>query len=99
MHEKDYILSAIKREAKNYLKEPDCGFSKERFREWSYRKWAIKDILKRIESSSFSPPIMIVEDYISKMNDYSCRNAKSSRVFAVAYDTAVWIMDILLSIK
>lgn len=93
--DKNYILSVIQK----YAEERNCcqqHFSPSN----SYRKWAVNEILRSIrESECVLPPIMIVEDFIHKMDDFSCKNNKSSFIFSIAYDVAIDVFDILTAIK
>lgn len=95
----DYILSVIRECADEYLKEPGWRMSKEWFKQVSYSRWAVGEILKSIEESRFTPPIMVVEDFIRKMDDFSCRNKKTSIIFSVAHDMAENILDVLIAMK
>ena len=47
----DYILSVIREYADEYLKEPGWRMSKEWFKQVSYSRWAVGEILKSIEES------------------------------------------------
>ncbi|WP_297183047.1 hypothetical protein [uncultured Phocaeicola sp.] len=95
----DYILSVIREYADECLKEPVWHISRDWFKQISYSRWAVDEILKRIEESKFTPPIMVVEDFIRKMDDFSCKNKKTSIIFSVAHDMAENILDVLIAMK
>lgn len=95
----DYILSVIREYADECLKEPRYRLPRGCFEQRSYQKWAVDEILKSIERSKFIPPIMVVENFIRKMDDFSCRNKKTSFIFSVAHDMAEDILDVLIAMK
>lgn len=95
----DHILSAIREYVDECMREPKWRMSKEWFRQVSYSRWAVGEIMKSIEESRFTPPIMVVEDFIRKMDDFSCRNKKTSIIFSVAHDMAENILDVLIAMK
>lgn len=96
---KDYILSVIKDYADEYLKVPQRRLSRGDFEQRSYQRWAVDEILRAIEKSNSAPPIVAVEDFIRKMDEFSCKNHRTSIIFSVAYDVATDILDLLIAMK
>lgn len=94
----DYILSAIREYADEYLKEPAWRLPKDWFKHISYSRWAVEEILKSIENSKITSPITVVENFIRKMDDFSCSNQETSIIFSVAHDLAVDILDVLIAL-
>lgn len=95
----DYILSVIREFADECLKEPQYRLSRGCFEQRSYQRWAVDEILKNIEESKFTPPVLVVEDFIRKMDDFSCKNKKAGIIFSVARDVAIDILDVLIAMK
>ncbi len=95
----DYILSVIREYADECLREPRRRLPRGCFEQRSYQKWAVDEIVKSIESSRFTPPIMVVEDFIRKMDDFSCSNHKNSIIFSIAHDVATDILDMLIAMQ
>lgn len=95
----DYILSVIRGYADEYLKEPRRRMLKDWFKQVSYSRWAVDEILKRIEKNGSTPPVLIVEDFIRKMDVFSCRNRRAGIIFSVAHDMAENILDVLIATK
>lgn len=84
---------------KEYIKEldrPNNKMQKNNFRQLSYSKWAANEILYRVMQYPDVNPILLVEQFAFKMNDYSCKHGPSSFPFSVAYDISMNILDILM---
>lgn len=96
----DYILSVIREYADAYLrKEPTWRMQRGWFEMRSYGRWAVDEILRNLEMSKESPPIQVVEAFVRKMDDFSCRNRKASIIFSIAHDMAENILDVLIGMK
>lgn len=95
----DYILSVIREYAAEYLKEPRRRLPKGLFERRSYQKWAVDEILRSIDNSKHVSPIVVVEDFIRKMEAFSHKNSKANLIFSVARDVAADILDMLLAMK
>lgn len=95
----DYILSVIQEYVDERLKEPGWGMSRDWFKQISYSRWAADEIIKNIRESRYTPPIQVVEDFIRKMDDFSCKNSKTSIIFSVAHDMGENILDFLIAMK
>ena len=96
---RDDILSVIRDYADRYLEEPSCRLTKNWFKQKSYSRWAVNELIRSIKESKTVPPILVVEDFIRKMDAFSVRNTKASFMFSVAHDVAENILDILIDIK
>lgn len=95
----NYILSVIQEYVDECLKEPGLGMSRDWFKRVSYRRWAADEIIKDIRESGDMPPILVVENFIRKMKNFSCRNHKTSIIFSVAQEMAEGILDLLIAMK
>lgn len=60
-----------------------------------YREVAIKE-LKELLRTSNKPAIQAVEEYIRKMDRYSCNNINTSWMFSIARDVGVEVLDQML---
>lgn len=95
----DYILSVIWEYADESLREPRCRLPRGCFEQRSYQKWAVDEIVRDIASSKFTSPVMVVENFIHKMDGFSRRNYKNRIIFSIAYDVATDILDMLLALR
>lgn len=86
----DYILD---------LKEPRNHYQRSQFKQSSYSIWAANEVLKYIKDHSSLPPVIAIEDFIYKMDIYSCTNPNNSFIFSVAHDIAEDILDIFLAME
>ena len=67
-----------------------------RLERYSYSRWAAEELIKTIRNEETTPPIMVVEMFAKKMDQYSTMNQKNSFKFSVAYDAAMDILDAFL---
>lgn len=95
---RNYILSAI-RECADGVMESQYPFPRDLFAQRSYQKWAVDEIIKSIEESKSIPPITVLDDFIRKMNDFACRGGEGGFIFSVAYDIAIEILNIVITMK
>lgn len=87
----DYILD---------LKEPRNHYQRSQFKQSSYSIWAANEVLNYIrEHESIRPTSIVIEDFIRKMDEYSCKNSINSFIFSVAHDIAEDILDIFLAME
>lgn len=93
--DKDYILSAIQEYADECLKEPRGHLKKDRFERRSYQKWAVKEILRSIREYDSDKPVMIVEDFIHRMDCFTRRSRNAGAIFSSAKDIATDILEVL----
>ena len=66
--------------------------------EFSYERWAAKEILKRIQQHPEIPAINLVEEYVLMTDEFSGiehDERNDSFIFSVAHDVATDILDIL----
>lgn len=71
------------------LPEPSLADSRKKFAHRSYAIWAAETLLCAVEKSRRIAPITVVEQFVWKMNRYSC----SHYMFSVAHDIALDILD------
>lgn len=71
-------------------------WNSEYFAQRSYARTAAYEILDLLRNSS-EPPLVVIEDYKDKMNEYACTSTFASVMFSVAHDTAEGIIDALIS--
>lgn len=67
------------------------------FKQLSFSKWAVKEILKCLKEQVSEPPLSVIENFIDKMESYSCLNSKNGFIFSIACDVAENIIDELIS--
>lgn len=96
---KDYVLTIIREYAYERWKDPRARLSKERFKQRSYQQWAVNEITRSIETNSYAAPIIAVEEFACKMDNYSLKNDGTRNMFSVAHDVACDILDMLNAAK
>ncbi len=62
----------------------------------SYSRWAADEIIHELEMNKDIPPLIILEEFRNKMDDYACENLRNSFIFSEAYDVVTIIIDELL---
>ncbi len=77
------------------LKEPPKRCKKEYFAQRSYRRWAAAEILRCLRQHRLTPPVITVENFMSRMGQYAQLNSNTGHIFAIASETAADILDIL----
>lgn len=83
---------------KNYMKRlnrPNRSKKILHFEQLSYSRWAANELLNCVMEQNSKSPVRIIEEFISKMDTYSCMNG-ASFIFSVAHDTAEDILDMFL---
>lgn len=83
-----YFTSAFEKESK---------WRRYTFAQVSYSRWAASTLIKELESHPKDPPLLVVEKFRDKMNEYSLLNRNTSYIFSVAYDVAQDIVDRLIT--
>ena len=81
------------------LREPRNLHQRSQFKQSSYSIWAANEIMKYVKEHKSMPTIDAIEDFIRKMDEYSCMNPDSSFIFSVAHDIAEDILDIFLAME
>lgn len=99
MTDKGYILSMIWEYAGERIKEPRRRLPKGCFKRRSYQKWAVEEMVRRIERERTLSPSIAVEQFAQKMEQFSRGKKKEDTMFAVAYDVAKDILDILTAMR
>lgn len=95
MRDKERALAYVRMKANECYTAPTWRTPKEVLELQSCHNWAVDEVLKKIEESDL-PPIEVVEKFVKQMDEYSCLNPKTSRMFATAKDAGVWVLDTLI---
>lgn len=83
----------------NYIKnmeKPNGCCSRELLAKRSYSRWCAYEILNLVRDNPTMAAVGLVEEFVRKLDGWSCVNSKTSLMFSVAHDTAVDILDHLL---
>lgn len=83
-------ISRLERQPMGYWRSSE-------FAQLSYSKSAAREVLRLLQHNKELPPLVVIEEYRDKMNDYSCLNSVWSIMYSVAADTASSIVDELIS--
>lgn len=60
-----------------------------------YRDVAIRELRELLRTSN-KPAIQVVEEFIQRMDKYSCNNINTSWMFSIAKDVGMEVLDELL---
>lgn len=71
-----------------------CIFS--RLEALSYTRSAAIELLMYIKKHNTTPQIIAIEEFARKMDEYSCNDLRTSAIFSIAHDVAMYFLDILL---
>ena len=99
MNNKKYILDKIREKRDRCYRAPKWGMPKRYFEQLSYHNWAVEELIKEIEESETLPPMIVVEEFINRMEEYACKSEKNGRMFSIAKDAGEWVLDILISLN
>ena len=79
------------------MKAPRLGLSKEQFEMESYSQWAILEAVTYLRGRRDT--IQALEEFIHKLDEYSCVNSKTGYIFSIAKTAAEDLLDALISGK
>ena len=88
----EYYLNLSRVEKSEY-------WNKDIFEDKVYTAWAVHEIYEDLKNNPNESPIGVIEEFISKMDMYSLKNIKTSRIFSIAYDAGMDILDQLITMK
>lgn len=88
----EYRLNLVDIKKKEY-------WNTELFQQKVYSAWAVKELYDEIINKPNIPVLLIIEDFVTKMDEYACKNKDLSHIFSIAYDTGLDIYDQLLNMK
>jgi len=93
----DIAISKIMKYIDEYCFEPGAKWLDEYFAQRSYSNWAAYEILELIMDHPFDSPSLLIDDFILKMELYSCIGNVFERkiIFSIAKDTAEHIQQLL----
>lgn len=80
-------LYLVRKAAEEQFLSPAPNLRKECFEYRSYQRWAVNEIIKAVKESD-QHPRRTIEDFMERMDDYSCRNLNTSLMFSIAKDVA-----------
>ena len=61
-----------------------------------YSLWAARELLNELRKNKGKPPLIAMEDFRDKMDQYSCMNPATSFIFSVAKDTVEMFIDMII---
>lgn len=68
------------------------------FEQEALGQWATREILWDMEDRTYWSPLDCISVFKSRMDDYACRNSRTSYIFSVAYDKAEEIEDFIIAL-
>lgn len=77
------------------LNMPKNHWNKELFEQRCYSIWAAKELYYELAKNDDKPAETVIEEFIDRMDKYSCKNIETSFMFSVAKDTALDIYDLV----
>ncbi len=78
-----------------YCPPLDYYIKKDEFIQKSYQMTGLKEIKLYLIRNKNKDPLLAIEDFRKEMDDFSC--IKNDIMFSVYYDTATFVLDILLN--
>ena len=80
-----------------YLEDIFCSLSLEySLAEMSYSRWAISELLERLECCLPGEELLTMEAFGREMVEYARLNQRTSRIFLVAYDVVCNAIDLCM---
>ena len=80
-----------------YLEDIFCSLSLEySLAEMSYSRWAISELLERLEYCLPGEELLTMEAFGREMVEYARLNQRTSRIFLVAYDVVCNAIDLCM---
>ena len=95
----DEVINILEEYLKQYKQPEKYSWQRGYFEQNSYSVWAMKELIRRIEIKKKLSPILVIEQFIHEMDEYSCKTQSSSFMFSIAKDAAEYIYDICLIMK
>ena len=92
--DKDYILRVLRECADEALSEPTRNMRIQHYEELVNRKWAAKEVIKKIEQSDL-PPEETLEELINDIAKHRFRTEKAEVIFSTLSDMAESMLDIV----
>ena len=91
---KNYILSVLREDMLDRLKEPRWGLREGVFKIRSVKIWAANEILRVIHESNKDPERAILE-FLVKIDRCGIRNSETRKIFLMARSEAETMLDIV----
>ena len=90
---REKIIADIQQYIRDLDKRQIYDYRSLAFEQRSYSQFAADELLRLLENDNSTPPIMIIEDFVAKMDKYACMSTSNSFIFSVAYDTAIYFLE------
>ena len=91
----EQIARIIEESYDEWLLYPRRHLRRNSFESRSYRRWAVQEIANELRKSPLVPPIMVVEDFIERVESYSADNPKKKMIFRLARDIGKSVLDLV----
>ena len=75
---------------------PSSAWRTRSFEQEVYTKWAYMEILDYLKNNPDIPPLISLDEFKRKMDEYACKNTEASIMFSIAYDACETIIDALV---
>ena len=79
------------------LNLPSDYWNRDLFEQQCYSIWAAKELYYELSINEEKPAETVIDDFIKRMDEYSCKCIETSFMFSIARDTAIDILDIVRS--
>lgn len=89
----EMAIRMIEDDLRRAEKNTTSPYSVIEFAQDSYCKTTYLELIDLLKKNKDMPPIVLIEDYVKKMEKYSCANEFSSFMFAVSHDVAEYVLD------
>lgn len=65
----------------------------------AYSRWAVDEIIELLSNRGNIKPSKIVNDFVDRMDCYSCYNETSKYIFSIARDAATDVLDFVRALE
>ncbi|MBQ8135454.1 MAG: hypothetical protein IJ192_13800 [Clostridia bacterium] len=88
----NFVIEMIK----DFLNQ-ECNLCrKSEFISYSYMRWAAMELLTELCIYEDIPPLIVLENFRDKMNEYAKLNVKTTFIFSVGSKTAEYFINLLI---
>lgn len=80
----------------DFLSQEHDLFGESEFISYSYMRWASKELLAELSIHEDMPPLIVLENFRDRMNEYTKLNAEAAFIFSIGSNTAEYFINLLI---
>lgn len=93
---KEKDISVIQNYMNQHFFEPAYNWPTYWFEGRAYSRWVANEILRLLKEQGSTPTIDIIKEFILKLDEWSCMNEGTSRIFSIAREAAEDILYLFM---